>query len=274
MYNYYENMRKAENPQKYKELAEKGIMLAHPVSIAGKTHRSDINLPYHSSIKVFHSENDSPQAAHDIASKMNFHKPDPKTTTIHPETFKDRFGNDVHVLKLKGPSADKIKEHNSKFAHMGYPAKHDFQAHISVEKPQWDKIKASGAKTAHDAGISFGDAQLHQGHKVLQTYKKSESQENPLLKHFSSKKLPVHIAKETIAMSPSLKKSHGKAVLLKDEDFNNYVQDNPGLQHEIANQHLNRIEHHFGHDPDMVFHGWVNGIKEAYKVKKQKYKKE
>lgn len=263
MFNH--SLYKAEDLAAYKDLAEKGIMLAHPVTIGDKTHRPDINLPYHSSIKVFHPEKDSSAKAHDIASKLDMSPPNPKNVNITPDTFKDRLGNDIHVLKLRGSSPDKMKEHNSKFSHMGYPAKHDFQAHVSVDKDTWHKIKNSGAKTAHEAGLKFGPAQLYQGHKILHTYKKSE---NSMLKHFDNKKLNPSVAKEAIYTNSKLKKSHGKALLLKDEDFSRYIQDNPGLEEEIADHHLNRLEHHFGQDPDMIYHGWVGGVKHAYKMKR------
>ena len=49
-----------------------------------------------------------------------------------------------------------------------------------MDKETHDKIKASGAKTAHEAGIKFGHAELKQGHNVLHTYepKKLAASEN------------------------------------------------------------------------------------------------
>jgi hypothetical protein len=80
------------------------------------------------------------------------------------------MGNDVHVVTLHGNSADKLKEHNGKFAHMGFPSTFQWTPHVSVDKATHDKLKDSGAKTAHEAGIEFGPAKLLKGKKTLKTY--------------------------------------------------------------------------------------------------------
>ena len=172
MYEYHNlAMLKAENPAAYKKLAEEGIMVAHPVSIKGQSTRSDIGIGYHSTVKFFDPSKDHPEAIHDVARGLKMTPPDPHTTGITPSMFKDRFGNDVYVVKLHGEHADQIKENNSKFSHMGHPSTYNFTPHISVDKATWEHIVDSGAKTAHEAGIEFGHAQLKQGHKVLTTYK-------------------------------------------------------------------------------------------------------
>jgi hypothetical protein len=160
----------AENPQQYAKLANEGILLGYPVKIAGQHARPDNGVHYHSSIKFFDPAKDHPHAIHSLAQHLPLNPPDAKNTQIEPGQFKDRMGNDVFVLKLKGNSADKIKEHNGKFAHMGFPANYEYTPHISVDKALHDKIKASGAKTAHEAGIEFGPAELKKGPKTLRTY--------------------------------------------------------------------------------------------------------
>lgn len=172
MYEYHNlALLKAENPEAYKKLAQQGIMVAHPVSINGQSSRPDIGIGYHTTVKFFNPEKDHPTSIHDVARTLKMIPPNPETTGITPDMFKDRFGNDVYVIKLHGEHADQIKANNSKFSHMGYPATFAHQPHISVDKNTWDRIVDSGAKTAHEAGISFGHAQLKQGHKVLATYK-------------------------------------------------------------------------------------------------------
>jgi hypothetical protein len=161
---------KAENPEAYKKMAEQGIMVGFPAKVAGNSHRPDNGIPYHSTVKFFNPEKDTPDAIHSVANKLKLTPPDPKQTKIEPGMFKDRMGNDVYVLKLHGPHAEEIKGHNAKFSHMGYPANYEYQPHVSVDKQTWDKIVASKAQTAHEAGIEFGPAQLRQGHNVLQTY--------------------------------------------------------------------------------------------------------
>src|ERR1019366_9936503 len=106
---------------------------------------------------------DHPHAIHELAQHLPLNPPDAKNTQIEPGQFKDRFGKDVFVIKLKGNSADKLKEHNAKFNHMGYPTNFVWEPHISVDKDLHDRIKAGNFKTAHEAGISFGTAQLKKG---------------------------------------------------------------------------------------------------------------
>ena len=171
MSNYLISLFKAEDPQAYKRMAEKGMMLAHPVRINGQDKRSDNGMGFHSTIKVFNTDRDHPHAIHALAQHLPLNAPDAKNTQIEPGQFKDRNGNDVFVLKLRGNSADKIKEHNGRFAHMGDPVSYEYAPHISVPKELHDKIKASGAKTAHEAGIEFGHAELKHGPKTLRTYR-------------------------------------------------------------------------------------------------------
>lgn len=162
---------KAENPEAYKKLAEEGIMVGHSVTIGGQTHRPDIGLPFHATVKFFDPSKDNMVAIHDVARRLKFTPPDPKKTGIEPGIFKDRSGNDVYVIKLHGEHANQIAENNSKFSHMGHPSNFQYIPHVSVDKQTWQGIVNSGAKTAHEAGIEFGHAQLKQGHKVVTTYR-------------------------------------------------------------------------------------------------------
>ena len=167
---YHLLLLKAENPEQYKKLANEGILLGYPVKINGQHARPDNGIHYHSSIKFFNKEKDHPHSIHALARHLPLNPPDAKNTQIGFDKFQDRLGNDVHVVTLHGNSAEKIKEHNGKFAHMGYPANFEYKPHVSVDKGTWDKIKSSGAKTAHEAGIEFGPAELKQGPKTLKTY--------------------------------------------------------------------------------------------------------
>ncbi len=164
------NLRKDENPEQYAKLANQGIMLGYPVKIAGQTHRPDNSVQYHSTVKYFDPQKDHLHQVHNIAQHLPLNPPDTKNTQIKFDTFKDRMGNDVHAVTLHGNSAEKLKEHNGKFAHMGFPATFAWQPHISVDKSTWEKLKASGAKTAHEAGIQFGPAELKRGPKTVKTY--------------------------------------------------------------------------------------------------------
>lgn len=178
---YLHDLLKKEDPALYAKQASKGMMLAHPVKIAGETHRPDTGTHYHATIKVFNIQKDHPHAIHDLAQHLHLNPPDAKNTQIEPGQFKDKNGNDIYVIKLHGNSAAKLKEHHGKFAHMGDPESYEWQPHISASKELHDKIKASGAKTAHEAGIEFGHAELKQGTKTLKTYRHNHDTTEPVV---------------------------------------------------------------------------------------------
>jgi hypothetical protein len=173
------HLRKAEDPQAYKASAEKGMMLAYPTTIDGQSHRKDNGMGYHATIKTFEPEKDHPHVIHNLAQHLPLGAPDEKNTQIEPGMFKDKKGNDIYVLKLHGRSADKLKENNAKFSHMGKPQPYEYEAHISVPKAVHDQIKAAGHKTAHEAGIKFGPAELKRGHKTLKTYHQEPDSAEP-----------------------------------------------------------------------------------------------
>jgi len=161
---------KSEDPAEYASKANNGMMLAFPVSINGESTRQDNGIGYHATIKVFDKDKDHGHAIHNLAQHLPLNPPDAKNTQIEPGKFQGKNGDDIFVIKLHGNSAEKMKELNGKFAGMGDPVPYEFQAHISVSKELHDKIKASGAKTAHEAGIEFGNAELKRGPKTIKTY--------------------------------------------------------------------------------------------------------
>lgn len=165
------SVNKAEDPEAYKKLASKGVLLGHPVTIKGQTHRSDNGIQYHVTIKFFNPEKDRPSEIHKVASNLDLTPPDPKEVQVTHHVLKDRLGNDVYAIGLQGKHAEKLKEHHDQFSHMGHKENYEWKAHISVPKEVHDEIKASGVKTAYEAGIEFGNAQLKRGPKVLAEYK-------------------------------------------------------------------------------------------------------
>ena len=346
---------KAENPEAYKKLASTGTMVGFPATVAGNTHRPDIGTKYHSTIKFFNSETDHPREIHQIASGLDMHPPDPHTTGIKPTMFQDRLGNDVYVLTLHGEHADKISEHNAAFSNMGFKTSYKHTPHVSVDKATWEKIKNSGAKTCHDAGISFGHAELVQGDKPLQHYGPKEtklaasedygddlnkgaiknfaiglaaagslamihpkntaqspvdqspkagsheiehtkpaspkydrkemirtiaaveSNHGTMLEHettpsgeraFGKYGLMPNTIQETIKLNKDLRQKYGKAAKLSGDDLHRFMKDNPGLEDQIAEKHVARLEHHFGQNPTAIGYGWLNGISGTYKAQK------
>lgn len=154
----------------YKKLVSNGLALLHPVSVNGKTMSED-GIPFHTTIKAFDKDKDSAKNAHGIAQKMKISCPDPKKVNIVPKVFKDRHGDDVHVLAMFGDDADNIIDQYSKFDGMGWPARPEgYRPHITVDKSTYDKAVKTGAKTAADLGITFGEAELRSGLNTLFKY--------------------------------------------------------------------------------------------------------
>ena len=79
------------------------------------------------------------------------------------------------------------------------------------------------------------------------------------------------VIQDTIRLNPKLKQKHSKALRLQGENLNRYMQDNPNLEQEIASNHLNRLEHHFGHNPEAIAFGWNQGVTGTNKALKAKH---
>jgi hypothetical protein len=76
--------------------------------------------------------------------------------------------------------------------------------------------------------------------------------------------------RETIHMNPDLSAKYGKAARLKGNDLAHFMQDNKGLEDQVATKHLGRLEHHFGQNPPALGYAWLEGIKGTYAAQKQK----
>lgn len=184
-----ETLVKGADENEYKRNAEKGMDLIFPVSVKGKTHRPDINVRYHNSIKIFDPDKDSHNDVHAIAHHLDMDPPDPKEVGIEPIELTGRTGYKMHALRMHGPHADAIKEHNKAFEGKGHPQNYEYHPHVTVDKATWDEVKAKGHKTAHEAGIEFHQPELRQGSKIVARYHKkpekmaaSEAQVNDLEK--------------------------------------------------------------------------------------------
>ena len=206
------SLQKAEDPKQYAAKANSGMMLGYPVKIGGQSHRPDNGMGYHSTIKVFDKDRDHLHQIHNLAQHLPLNSPDAKNTQIKFDVFKDREGNDVHVVKLHGNSAEKLKEHHAKFSHMGNPDGFEWAPHISVDKQTHDRLKSSGAKTAHEAGISFGNAELKQGPKTIKTYHHKPDTTEPVSPDESDFTSKTNVPKTGIDKSEHI---HGKKPLMK-----------------------------------------------------------
>lgn len=106
---------------------------------------------------------------------MQISPPDPEKVYIVPAIYKDRFGDDVHVLTMHGEDADKIKEQNAQFDGMGWPNRPEgYKPHITVDESTYNRALQIGAKTASDMGIQFGQAELRRGFNTLNRYSNDE----------------------------------------------------------------------------------------------------
>jgi hypothetical protein len=198
-------LKKAEDPVSYAKRASEGLILLHPVKINGQEARSDNGIGYHSTIKEFDANKDHLHKIHELAQHLPLNPPDTKNTQIEPNQFQDRNGNDVFVITLKGNSAEKMKEHHGKFAHMGIPEQREWNPHISVPKEMHDKIKSSGAKTAHEAGIEFGNAVMKKGPKTLKTYRHAADTTEPAVPDESDYTAKIDITKSGESLKPLMK---------------------------------------------------------------------
>lgn len=66
--------------------------------------------------------------------------------------------------------------------------------------------------------------------------------------------------RDTVKMNPDLKRHHPRVLALQNKDMAHYLQDNPELEQQVAERHLSRLEHHFGHDPATLGYAWLNGV--------------
>lgn len=72
--------------------------------------------------------------------------------------------------------------------------------------------------------------------------------------------------KETVKVHPDLKRVHSKALMLNGNDLHHYMQDNPQLEEQITDRHIERLRHHFGDDPAKLGFAWINGIRGTNKA--------
>jgi hypothetical protein len=234
---------KSENPAQYAEQANKGLILLYPVKINGQDCRSDNGIPYHSTIKEFDANKDHAHEIHNMAKHLPLNPPDAKNTQIEPNQFKDRNGSDVFVITLKGNSAEKMKEHHGKFAHMGLPEQREWAPHISVPKDMHDKIKSSGAKTAKEAGIEFGNAELKKGPKRLKTYHHQSDSAEPQFPDQSDYTAKLSVNKSEQVLEKGALKNVGiglgmAAALAGGTNHTSNIKNSPDMQ-----AHQNNYDH-------------------------------
>jgi 2'-5' RNA ligase len=70
--------------------------------------------------------------------------------------------------------------------------------------------------------------------------------------------------RETIRGNKDLRLKYGKATALDNKALQNYMRDNPGLEDTLADRHVQRLEHHFGQNPQKIGYAWNQGITGTY----------
>jgi hypothetical protein len=82
--------------------------------------------------------------------------------------------------------------------------------------------------------------------------------------------LTPNVIRETINLHPELRNKYKKATILRGEQLQHYMKDNPTLEDSVARQHLKRLEKHFGQDPQKIGYAWLEGIRGTYKAQQRK----
>jgi hypothetical protein len=157
-----------------KNMAHNGLALLYPVSVMGRHMRSN-GIPHHVTVKFFDKPEITADDAHDYAQNENLKTPNPYDIMVTPKVFKNRFGEDVHVLALEGSGIDHVKQANANGSHLGQPVNYKFTPHISVDKETHDRVASMGRPVkASELGIKFGPPELRHGPRVVATYNKIE----------------------------------------------------------------------------------------------------
>jgi GNAT superfamily N-acetyltransferase len=154
----------------YKQKASTGIVLLHPVSISGKTHR-DNGIPLHMTVKVFGSNtNMNPK---DVEKHLeNFTIPssvDSNKMLFMPHILPGVGGTKHHVLLAYGapPHVDHVRKGSEQYG----PYLHNFLPHISVDQADWEKFSKMGPiLTAEKIGLKVHPAELRSGPQIVKTY--------------------------------------------------------------------------------------------------------
>lgn len=185
-----ENMQPEKGVQQsYKDAAHSGANVMFRAKVKG--HKElDAGIPLHMTLKTFDDPDKMPldEVKHK-AEELDIQRPDPNSLKFEPITFTSpRNGNTYYMLKITGehPSLGKFNEH---FRGQGVTHDNGFMAHITIDKPLYDKIKTEGIKPhevefsplliEHGAGNTthiFQDSQSHSDHlsDITPKYKDSK----------------------------------------------------------------------------------------------------
>lgn len=154
----------------YAKKASSNIILLHPASINGKTHREN-GIPMHMTVKTFgdKSKTDSKQVEKHLENFSIPQSVDANKMLFMPHVFSAPNGETHHVLLVYGAPnhIDKIRNASEKYG----PYIKNFLPHITVDKSDWDKFNKMGPiLTADKIGLQIHPAELRSGSQVLKRY--------------------------------------------------------------------------------------------------------
>ena len=132
---------------------------------------------------------------------------------------------------------------------------HDLKTATKAQHPTWDKQKtlkaiaqqeSSGGKNTNHALIEQGTEKGTYAHGCYG--------------------LTDNLIRETIKNSPRLSEKHAVVVDMDNEHIDEYLENNPDLEHDIAGRYHDRISKELGTThPSAVYIGWLHGIEGAKK---------
>lgn len=154
----------------YAKKASTGVILLHPVTINGKTHREN-GIPLHMTVKTFGQSNEVNPA--EVEKHLeNFSIPksiDANKMYFMPHVFSGPNNQVHHVLLVYGAPnhIDQIRKGSEKY---GQYIK-NFLPHIAIDKEDWEKFNKIGPILPADkVGIKMHAAELRSGPQVLKRY--------------------------------------------------------------------------------------------------------
>lgn len=166
----------------YQSNAKKGMMISFPAYIKGDHYRPDMpGIHYHTTIRQFNPSHNTTDDVHKQASMIDL-KPPHKDTPISFGHLTSKNGDLIHAVFLHGDYEDQAKEYRQKIKEKNpsFEAalmEDTYKPHVSVSRDTWNELKNSGAKTASEAGIEFGDAEIHHGPEKKHVYERIQKSE-------------------------------------------------------------------------------------------------
>jgi len=236
----------------YKERAHKGGDVLWHVTIKGQKELTE-GIPLHMSLKVFDDKKDMDLV--EIKRKVKqfkIEKPNPEKLKFKTTVFTSQIdGNKYYMLLVEGCDPS-YKEFYDSMKHCGTVYK-EFMAHVTIDKGLYDKINEEGLKPRE---IKFSELTIEAGAgNTIHEFRKSAAEDVDLMREAA---WYVNHIRDSIVLS------------LTNEQFKNWLDDNPMCKKEILDEHEKRAHFHFGQDEQLYKHALFNGILKTYEFARKK----